>query len=66
MKTFKIRYEFFNRQLSIPEWDIANAVVVAENIDEAFDMFWSNSFVDCSFQVEAIEEINTKCLIWAF
>ncbi len=65
MKTFKIRYEFFNRQSAQPFWDIANAIVVASNEDFAEEHFMYE-LTSNEIAIISIDEMTTPTVIWAY
>ena len=66
MKTFKINYEFFNRDDAKNKyWDIASAVVVAEDDHKASELFYSE-VDDQSATILEHHELKTKQIIWAY
>lgn len=64
MKTFKIRYEFFDRNIG-GQWNIENAIVLAEDDYKATELFYSE-VEDGSVSVLDVEELTTKQIIWAY
>lgn len=66
MKTFKIRYEFFNRsQPSAPFWDIGGAVILAEDEYQACELFYSQ-VEEQPATILTHEELTTKQIVWAY
>ena len=62
MKTFKILYDFW--QEDGQHWDLARAVVIAENEYLAEDLFKT----ECTNYSDIIwiEELNTTQITWAY
>ncbi len=66
MKTFKIRYEFFNRSKpSSPFWDIGSAVVIAEDDYQASELFYSE-VEEQPATILSNEELSVKQIVWAY
>lgn len=66
MKTFKIRYEFFNRsQPSNPFWDIGSAIIIAEDDYQASELFYTE-VQEQPATILSNEELTTKQIVWAY
>jgi len=67
MKTFKIRYEFFNR--TTPNtggfWDIGSAVVLASDDYQASELFYSQ-VEELPATILSCEELTTPQIVWAY
>lgn len=69
MKTYNVRYEFFNRQLSPPQWDIGRAVVMAESHYDSYrkleKAYYELDPNDQTLSVLSSEEL-TEEVVWAY
>jgi len=65
MKTFKIRYEFFNRSSQPSFWDIGSAIVLAEDDYQASELFYTE-VMDHSATIISNDELTTKQIVWAY